>query len=84
MSEIQIPVQLKLIVQLISLRFRKNDLIMCFNSILGECEQLDTKLCNTGGSSCDEGTDLSLSFSTASVAHAKCVLGANLLITSLL
>ena len=36
---------------------------------------MDTKLCNEGGASCDEGTDLGLSFGTSSVAYAKCQLG---------
>ena len=36
---------------------------------------MDTKLCNEGGATCDEGTDLGLSFGTSSVAYAKCQLG---------
>ena len=36
---------------------------------------MSTKLCNKGGATCDEGTDLGLAFSTSSVAHAKCQLG---------
>ena len=36
---------------------------------------MDTKLCNEGGATCDEGTNLGLSFGTSSVAYAKCQLG---------
>ena len=36
---------------------------------------MGTKLCNEGGATCDEGTDLGLAFSTSSVAYAKCQLG---------
>ena len=48
--------------------------LLVSNSVLG-CELMDTKLCNEGGATCDEGTDLGLSFGTSSVAYAKCQLG---------
>ena len=48
--------------------------IVVSNLALG-CELMGTKLCNEGGATCDEGTDLRLAFSTSSVAHAKCQLG---------
>ena len=61
-----------------------NFYIVCIIILLifqGVCQLTDTKLCNNGGLTRDEGTDLAYSFDSISIAYAKCTLGENLLIS---